>query len=64
MADRQEDLNRFVVYAKNKSKIKDLFENNFVKAAWGGKYNLAYKIIDHKGNLFLLAQKNAEIWEN
>ena len=64
MADRQEDLQRFIVFAKHKAEINDLLEDNFVNAAYGGKYNLAYKIIDQKGNLFLLAHKDAEIWEN
>ncbi len=64
MADRQKDLQRFVVFAKDKDEIKNLLEDNFVNAAHGGKYNLAYKIIDQKENLFLLAHKDAEIWEN
>ena len=64
MADRQEDLQRYVVYAKDKSEIEFLLKDNFINAASGGKYNLAYKILDHKGNLYLLAHKDAEIWEN
>lgn len=64
MADRQEDLQRFIVFAKNKAEIENLLEDNFVKAAHGGKDNLSYKIIDQKDNLFLLAPKDAEIWEN
>jgi len=64
MADRQRDLQRFIVFAKDKTEIEDLLEDNFVNAAHGGEYNLAYKIIDQKDNLFLLTHKDAEIWEN
>jgi len=64
MADRQRDLQRYIVFAKNKAEIENLLEDNFAKAAHGGKYNLAYKIIDQKDSLFLLAHKDAEIWVN
>lgn len=64
MGDRQEDLERYVVFVKDKSDLEYLLKDNFVNAASGGSYNLAYKIIDHKANLYLLAHKNAKIWEN
>ncbi len=48
MADRQKDLMRYVILANN---IKDI---NLKK----------YKVLDNKGKLFLLANKDAEIWEN
>lgn len=48
MGDRQKDLMRYVIFAKD---IKDL---NLSK----------YKVLDNKDDLYLLAYKNAEIWEN
>jgi len=48
MADKQKDLMRYVIFTKD---IKDLNLNK-------------YKVLDNKGNLYLLADKNAEIWEN
>lgn len=48
MADRQMDLERFIIYATSKQEI-DLTR---------------YKILDRSGNLYLLADKNAKIWEN
>jgi hypothetical protein len=48
MADRQKDLERFVIFATSKQEI-DLTR---------------YKILDSSGNLYLLADKNAKIWEN
>lgn len=62
MADRQEDLNRYIVYAKDELDLKELLEDDLVKAAHGGMYNLSYKIINKKGHLFLLANKDAKIW--
>lgn len=62
MADMQEDLDRFVIYAENDEQIKNLLEDVFVPAASGGKYNLGYKILDKKSKLYLLARKNARIW--
>jgi hypothetical protein len=64
MADRQKNLQRFIVFAKDKAEIENLLEDDFVNAAHGGKYNLAYKILEQNDNLFLLANKDAEIWEN
>lgn len=64
MADRQRDLQRFIVFAKDKAEIENLLEDDFVNAAHGGKYNLAYKILEQNDNLFLLANKDAEIWGN
>ncbi len=64
MADRQEDLWRYIIYLENMSAIKYLLKDDFVKAAHGGTYNLSFKVIDQKGNLFLLAHKDAKIWEN
>lgn len=37
MADMQEDLWRFIVYAENNEQIKNLLEDKFVPAASGGK---------------------------
>jgi len=48
MADRQKDLMRYVVLTND---IRDLNLNK-------------YKVLDNKGDLFLLADKEAEIWEN
>ena len=48
MADRQKDLMRYVMIANSIDDI-ELYK---------------YKILDTKGNLFLLADKNAEIYEN
>lgn len=48
MGDMQKDLMRYVVLAND---IRDL---NLKK----------YKVLDNKGDLFLLADKDAEIWEN
>jgi hypothetical protein len=48
MADRQKDLIRYVVLVKD---IRDIDLNK-------------YKVLDNKGSLFLLADKDAEIWEN
>ncbi len=48
MADRQTDLQRYVVYAKSEQEI-----------------NLnQYKILDKAKNLYLLASKDANIWES
>ena len=62
MADMQEDLDRFVIYAENDEQIRNLLEDVYVPAASGGTYNLGYKILDKKGKLYLLARKNARIW--
>lgn len=64
MADKQEDMLRYIVYANNKSAINDLLEDKFVKTIYGGISNLGYKIIHQRGNLFLLANKDAKIWED
>ena len=48
MADRQKDLMRYVILAND---IRDLNLNK-------------YKVLDNRGSLFLLADKDAEIWEN
>lgn len=62
MADMQEDLDRFVIYAESDEQIKNLLEDVYVPAASRGMYNLGYKILDKKGKLYLLAHKNARIW--
>jgi len=46
MADRQTDLDRFVVFAKSKYEID----------------SIRYKILDSSNNLYLLANKDAKIW--
>ena len=48
MGDRQKDLDRYVILEND---IKDINLNK-------------YKILDKKGSLFLLADKDAEIWGN
>lgn len=48
MADRQKDLMRYVVLVNS---IKDIDLNK-------------YKVLNNKNNLFLLVDKDAEIWEN
>ncbi|MDP3013623.1 MAG: hypothetical protein Q8M92_05225, partial [Candidatus Subteraquimicrobiales bacterium] len=48
MADRQTDLERFVVFSTSEQEI-----------------NLnRYKILDKRKNLYLLADKDAKIWES
>ncbi len=64
MGDFFRDLERFVVYAEDKSEIEFLLKDNIIEDDVGNVTNLAYKILDHKGHLYLLAFKDAEIWEN
>jgi hypothetical protein len=61
MGDAQTDMVRFIVFAEDKSEIEDLLEDNFVYGGYGK--NFGYKVLDKKGKLYLLANKNAEIWE-
>ncbi len=62
MADRQYNLERFIVLTTNRRQINNLLEDRIFYRHDSVEHNLGYKIIDQKENLYLLSWKNANIW--